>query len=199
MCSGWLISALGSEDSCTEFNAPWSRMSTERAALRTMRRWRGTPTARSTSMSGRSHPPAKKRIGSRWIPAADSSSSSVYMRRRKPSSTKRGGCRASKGLAEQANGCLSSNSAGNGGIFLTSTAIGPSGVVGATWAPDSIEVPISLGMTPTPQLASVQAVSPSAHDSAAAWRLPRLNGTTAADHAQGAWLQLSGARRSPPA
>jgi hypothetical protein len=36
------------------------------------------------------------------------------------------------------------------------------------------------GMTPTPQLASVQAVSPSAHDSAAAWRLPRLNGATAA-------------------
>ncbi|KRR11305.1 hypothetical protein CQ12_05630 [Bradyrhizobium jicamae] len=36
------------------------------------------------------------------------------------------------------------------------------------------------GMTPTPLLVSVQAVSPSAHDSAAAWRLPRLNGTTAA-------------------
>jgi hypothetical protein len=36
------------------------------------------------------------------------------------------------------------------------------------------------GMTPTPQLASVQAASPLDHDSPAAWRLPRLNGTTAA-------------------
>src|SRR5437588_12078878 len=39
---------------------------------------------------------------------------------------------------------------------------------------------VAGGTTPTPQLASVQVVSPSAHDSAAAWRLPRLNGTTAA-------------------
>src|SRR3981189_127477 len=36
------------------------------------------------------------------------------------------------------------------------------------------------GTIPTPQLASAQVVSPSAHGSAAAWRLPRLNGTTAA-------------------
>src|SRR5258706_7751575 len=36
------------------------------------------------------------------------------------------------------------------------------------------------GTTPTPQLASAPVVSPSAQDSAAAWRLPRLNGTTAA-------------------
>jgi len=34
--------------------------------------------------------------------------------------------------------------------------------------------------TPTSQLASAQVVSRSAHDSAAAWKLPRLNGTTAA-------------------
>src|SRR5258707_13291747 len=36
------------------------------------------------------------------------------------------------------------------------------------------------GTTPTPQFASAQVASLSAHDSAAAWRLPRLNGTTAA-------------------
>ena len=39
---------------------------------------------------------------------------------------------------------------------------------------------VAGGTTPAPQLASARAVSPSAHDSAAAWRLPRLNGTTAA-------------------
>ena len=33
---------------------------------------------------------------------------------------------------------------------------------------------------PTPLLASVQVASPSAHDTAAAWRPSRLNGTTAA-------------------
>src|SRR5260370_20729491 len=33
---------------------------------------------------------------------------------------------------------------------------------------------------PTPQLASARVVSPSAHDSAVAWRLPRLKRTTAA-------------------
>src|SRR5258708_25956845 len=36
------------------------------------------------------------------------------------------------------------------------------------------------GTIPTPQLASAQVVSPSAHDSAAVWRLPLLNGTTVA-------------------
>src|SRR5258705_10671374 len=39
---------------------------------------------------------------------------------------------------------------------------------------------VAEGTTPTPQLASAPLVLPSAHDSAAAWRLPRLNGTTAA-------------------
>src|SRR5260370_39790306 len=39
---------------------------------------------------------------------------------------------------------------------------------------------VAEGTTPTSQLASALVVFPSAHDSAAAWRLPRLNGTTAA-------------------
>src|SRR5260221_5072566 len=39
---------------------------------------------------------------------------------------------------------------------------------------------VAEGTTPTPQVASAPVASRSAHDSAAAWRLPRLNGTTAA-------------------
>jgi hypothetical protein len=48
------------------------------------------------------------------------------------------------------------------------------------------------GTTPMSQLASAPVVSPSAHDSAAAWRLPRLNGTTAARSRAGSAAATNG-------
>src|SRR5882757_5054787 len=53
------------------------------------------------------------------------------------------------------------------------------------------------GMTPTPQLASVEEVSPSAHDSDAAWRLTPLNGTTAAGSRAGSVSATKRRARKP--
>jgi hypothetical protein len=68
---------------------------------------------------------------------------------------------------------------------------------GCTSTTPPIIVGTVAGMTPTPQSASVQAVSPSAHDSAAAWRLPRLNGTMAAGSRAGSTSATKG--RDKPA
>ena len=78
------------------------------------------------------------------------------------------------------------------GVLTTTPLASPAKAQGVKW-PKSICRPagtsktattatIGTGgvMTPTPQLASIQAVSPSAHDRAVAWKLPRSNGTTAA-------------------
>jgi hypothetical protein len=70
---------------------------------------------------------------------------------------------------------------------------------GCTSTTPPIIVGTVAGMTPTPQLASVQAVSPSAHDSAAVWRLPRLNGTTAAGSRAGSTSATKRHARSRPA
>src|ERR1700736_5599659 len=59
---------------------------------------------------------------------------------------------------------------------------------------------VAGGTTPTPRLASAQAVSPSAHDSAATWRQRRLNGTTAAGSRAGsvAATKRRATKNSPP-
>src|SRR5258708_2896921 len=51
---------------------------------------------------------------------------------------------------------------------------------GGTATTATIGIVAGVGTTPTPQWASAQVVSPSAHDSTAAWKPPRSNGTTAA-------------------
>jgi hypothetical protein len=86
-------------------------------------------------------------------------------------------------------------------VLMTAPLVTPAKAQGVKMAQVDMQTGLHIddpvaGMTPTPQLASVQAVSPSAHDSAAASRLPRLNGTTAAgSHAESASATKRRARK----